>query len=71
MTATIHPPKVGDDITFAEIPDRTYRIAHIVDSDTGANGWGYRTRVESIGESWPTTLWQGDYGTPTGWEYAR
>ncbi len=71
MTATVRPPKVDDTVTFAWITDKAYRIADIYGSDGCDDGWGYTARVEHGNESWTTTLWQGDYGTPTGWEYVR
>lgn len=68
-------PTVDRVVAFADLPDRTFRITDVHGSDRGGDGWGYNVSIgaesECGGESRPYTLWQGDYGTATGWRYVR
>lgn len=72
-TTTVRLPKVGDEITFGDLPGETYHITHIHGSDVFEDGWGYIVVGQQVGAAagLTTTLLESEHGTPTGWEYVR
>ncbi len=67
MTAT-RTPTVGDIITYPRVRTVPFEITKVFGADESAYSIQGR---DTNGVTFALALYWDDYGTPTGWEYAR